>query len=65
MRLTSSPVTISNQAWVCAGGFIGPGVVVGEGAVVGAMSVVTRDVEPWAVVVGNPAIRIKKRELKT
>jgi putative colanic acid biosynthesis acetyltransferase WcaF len=63
MRLVSAPVTICDQAWVCAGAFIGPGVVIGEGAVTGAMSVVTKDVEPWTVVVGNPAKVIKKREL--
>jgi carbonic anhydrase/acetyltransferase-like protein (isoleucine patch superfamily) len=41
-----------------------PGVTIGEGAVVGAGSVVTKDVEPWTVVGGNPAKFIKKRELK-
>jgi len=37
---------------------------VGEGAVVAAGSVVTKDVEPWSVVAGNPAKFIKKRVLK-
>lgn len=32
-----------------------PGVTIGEGAVVAAGSVVTKDVEPWTVVGGNPA----------
>jgi len=64
MRLVSAPVTICDQAWVCAGAFIGPGIVIGEGAVAGAMSVVTRSVDPWTVVAGNPANVIKKRELK-
>ena len=40
-----------------------PGVTIGEGAVVGAGSVVTKDVEPWSVVVGNPAKFVKKRVL--
>ena len=42
-------------------GWAGVGVTVGEGAVVGARSVAVRDVEPWQIVVGNPAKSIKKR----
>ena len=40
------------------------GIAIGNGVVVGAGSVVTKDVEPWSVVAGNPAKFIKKRELK-
>ena len=35
------------------------GVTIGEGAVIGAKSVVTKDVEPWTVVAGNPAVVVK------
>jgi len=65
MRLISAPIRIADQAWVCSGVFIGPGICVQEGAVVGARSVVTRNVEPWTVVAGNPAKRIGQRELRT
>jgi len=65
MCLVSAPIYIADQAWVCAGAFIGPGIRVQEGAVVGARSVVTRDVEAWSVVAGNPAKRIGERELRT
>ena len=37
------------------------GVKIGDGAVVGAHSVVTKDVKPYAVVAGNPAVEVKKR----
>ena len=37
---------------------------IGEGAIVAAGAVVTKDVEPWMVVGGNPAKFIKKRVLK-
>ena len=58
------PVQIRDQAWICADGFVGPGVTVGEGAVVGARAVVTKDVAPWTVVAGNPARPIKQRVLR-
>ena len=61
--LITAPITIGKHAWVAARAFIGPGVTIGEGAVVGACAVVTKDVEPWTVVAGNPARFIKKREM--
>lgn len=64
MELTYSPIRVENQAWIAARAFIGPGVTVGEGAVVGACSVVTRDVEPWTVVAGNPAKFIRRRTIR-
>lgn len=46
---------IAPKASIGAGACLLPGVVIGEGAVVGAGSVVTRDVAPFAVVIGAPA----------
>ena len=63
MKLMTAPIRIGDQSWVCAGVFVSPGVTIGEGAVAGAMSVVTRDVEPWTVVAGNPARTLKSRAL--
>jgi putative colanic acid biosynthesis acetyltransferase WcaF len=65
MELIYKPIVIGDNAWVAAGAFVAPGVTIGEGAVVGACAVVTKDVEPWSVVAGNPAKFIKKRVLKT
>lgn len=59
------PVHIKDKAWLGFGATILPGVTVGEGAVVGACSVVTRDVEPWTVVAGNPAKVIRRLDGKT
>lgn len=63
--LLKPPVNIGDCAWICTEAFVGPGVRVGEGAVVGARAVVTRDVDPWSVVAGNPARNVGRRELRT
>jgi len=62
--LLRPPITIGEQAWICAEAFVGPGVTVGEGGLVGAGAVVTKDVAPWIIVAGNPAREIKRRELE-
>ena len=49
------PVRIGRNCWVGMGAMILPGVQIGDGVVIGAGSVVVRDVEDYAVVVGNPA----------
>lgn len=64
LPLLKPPITIADQAWICADAFIGPGVNMGEGAIAAARAVVVKDVEPWAVVAGNPAKWIKKRIIK-
>lgn len=64
MPLVAKPIRLGSWVWVGAGAFIAPGVTVAEGAVVGARSVVTRDVEPWTVVAGNPARFLKMRVLR-
>jgi putative colanic acid biosynthesis acetyltransferase WcaF len=48
-------------AWVCARASVAPGVNLGEGAILGLGSVATRDLEPWSVYAGTPAIKIKER----
>jgi putative colanic acid biosynthesis acetyltransferase WcaF len=61
--LVTAPIEICDGVWIGAHAIILPGVTVGEGAVVGACAVVTKDVEPWTVVAGNPARVIKKRTI--
>ena len=53
-------VSIASDVWIGAGAIIMPGLTIGEGAVVGAGAVVTRDVDPYTVVAGNPARLIKR-----
>jgi acetyltransferase-like isoleucine patch superfamily enzyme len=55
------PTEVGADCWVGMGVCILPGVRIGEGVVVGAGSVVTTDLEPWSVAVGNPARAIRSR----
>jgi maltose O-acetyltransferase len=50
-----------DDVWIGARVIILPGVTIGEGAILGAGSVISKDVEPYAVMVGNPAKKIKSR----
>ena len=52
---------IGNDVWIGREATIMPGVSIGDGAVVAARAVVTRDVEPYAIVGGNPASLIRMR----
>ncbi len=52
---------IGNDVWIGTEAIIMPGVTIGDGAVIGTRAVVTKDVEPYAIVGGNPARLIRKR----
>jgi putative colanic acid biosynthesis acetyltransferase WcaF len=52
---------IGAYAWVCARASVAPGVQVGEGAVLGLGSVATRNLDPWTVYAGAPAVKVKER----
>ncbi len=53
------PVIIEDNVWVGFDSVILPGVRLGRGCVVGSKTIITADVEPYAVMVGNPARVIK------
>jgi putative colanic acid biosynthesis acetyltransferase WcaF len=52
---------VGARSWICARASVVPGVNVGEGAVLGLGSVATRDLEPWTVYAGVPALKVKER----
>ena len=52
---------VGNDVWIGQNVTILPGVHIGDGAIIGANSVVGSDIEPYTIVVGNPARPIKKR----
>lgn len=63
LPLLKTPISIDDDSWICTDAFVGPGVYVGRGAVVAACAVVTKNVDEWSVVGGNPAKFIKRREM--
>jgi len=54
-------IIIENDVWIGAKSTIMSGVKIGNGSVVGSCSVVTKDVPPYSIVVGNPARVVKFR----
>lgn len=54
-------IYIGNDVWLGSGSKVLHGITVGDGAVIGAFAVVSKDVRPYAVVVGNPAKEIRRR----
>jgi acetyltransferase-like isoleucine patch superfamily enzyme len=54
-------IVVKDDVWIGQNAIICSGVTVGQGAVVAAGAVVTKDVEPYAIVGGNPAKFIKYR----
>lgn len=54
-------IIVGNDVWFGRECVIMPGVKIGDGSIIAAYSVVTKDVEPYSVVGGNPARFIKKR----
>jgi acetyltransferase-like isoleucine patch superfamily enzyme len=56
------PIIIEDDAWIGEGVFICKGVKIGRGAIVAARAVVTKNVAPFTIVGGNPAILIRNLE---
>lgn len=59
--ISRGDVIIENDVWLCTNCIILSGITIGNGAVVASGAVVTRDVEPYAIVAGNPARVIRYR----
>tara|TARA_A100000171_G_C2136619_1_gene150735 strand:+ start:1096 stop:1707 length:612 start_codon:yes stop_codon:yes gene_type:complete len=59
--LPTIETVVGNDVWIGEGVYIKAGVSIGNGAVVGMGSVVTKNVEPYSIVAGNPARIIRRR----
>jgi acetyltransferase-like isoleucine patch superfamily enzyme len=57
------PVVIKRGTWIAPGCIILAGITIGENSVIGAGSVVTKDVPPYHVVAGSPAIIMKRLDI--
>lgn len=55
-------ISIEDDCWIGGGAYILPGVTIGRGVTVGSGSVVTKSVEAFTVVAGNPARVIRRLE---
>jgi maltose O-acetyltransferase len=62
--LIAKPIHVEDYAWIATGAMLMPGVTIGKGAVVGAGAIVTRSIEPFEVVAGNPARSIGSRQCR-
>jgi virginiamycin A acetyltransferase len=58
---TKGDTVIGHDVWIGNGATIMQGVKIGDGAIIGTNSLITKDVEPYTIVGGNPAREIRKR----
>ncbi|GHS94915.1 hypothetical protein FACS1894207_3840 [Bacteroidia bacterium] len=54
-------ITIEDYVWIATNAIILPGVHIGHGAVVGAGAIISKDINPFEIVVGNPGKAIVKK----
>ena len=59
--LLAYAMMVGPYAWICARASVAPGVNVGEGSVLGLGSGAIKDLEPWTVYAGSPAVKVKER----
>ncbi len=63
--VTTAPITIEDECWIGANVVLVAGVTVGKHSVIAAGSVVTKDIPPYSIAVGNPARVIKRHNKQT
>jgi putative colanic acid biosynthesis acetyltransferase WcaF len=61
--LMVKPITIEDGAWVGAKAVVCPGVIVQSHAVLAVGSIATKNLEPYGIYQGNPAVKIKDRTI--
>ena len=61
MPKTNGPINIGHDVWLCTGATILSGVTIGHGSVISANALVSKDVPPYSIVVGNPGKIVRRR----
>jgi putative colanic acid biosynthesis acetyltransferase WcaF len=64
MKLFRRPIVLGDGSWVGARATVCPGVTIGEGAIAAVGSVVTRDIPPYQIRAGNPAVYVRDRQVR-
>lgn len=62
-KILVAPIVVEDDCWIAANSVITSGVTIGKHSVIAAGAVVTKDIPPYSVAVGNPARVIKKFDL--
>ncbi|MNP22396.1 putative acetyltransferase [compost metagenome] len=62
--IDAAPVVICEDVWIGEYVCVLPGVTIGKGSIIGAMSVVTRDIPPFSIAVGAPAVVVKEYDFE-
>jgi len=59
--ISKGPIIVEDDVWIGTGCIILSGITIGKGSVIAAGSIVTKNVEPYSIIGGNPAKIIRKR----
>nr|WP_305000400.1 acyltransferase [Kribbella sp. VKM Ac-2527] len=62
---TARGITVGDDVWIGSNAIVLDGVTIGPHSIVGAGAVVTKDVDPWSIVAGNPARKLRDRRPST
>ena len=60
--IETAPVIIEDDVWIGTRVIILPGIRIGKSSIIGAGAVVSKDVPPFSIAVGNPARVVRKRD---